>query len=268
MNLPRVIIRPPAYSRDSLARQSAPIQAAPNDATLSPSLRIAAGPKLPAFEVKFQLTEEKAAAVERFVRTRLSLDPHADATFNHQYRTTTLYCDTADFDVFYHEGPFKREKHRLRRYGHDENLFLERKYRRADRVKKRRSIIPEEELPLVFSAEMADDWDAAWFRDEILEGTLRPACRISYDRRAYFGEIDAAPLRFTFDRNIRGITTTDWNVDPFEGGTRLSEKFVVCEMKFQNEMPSFFKDLARDLAVEPGRFSKYRAFMHTVLILK
>src|SRR5262245_32431301 len=114
----------------------------------SPALTASAGLEAPAYELKFLLTEAQAAAVELRARDKMVSDPHADPT-GANYRTTSIYCDTAQLDVYHRRGLYKRRKHRLRRYGRAPWVFLERKTKWGDRVKKLRTPIRDGELPIL-----------------------------------------------------------------------------------------------------------------------
>src|SRR5207253_3200738 len=72
-------------------------------------------------------TRRSSDLVQERVGVRLALDPHADPALDNAYHTTSLYCDTAQFEVFHRLGSFKRRKHRLRRYNEIPWIFLERK---------------------------------------------------------------------------------------------------------------------------------------------
>ena len=139
-----------------------------------------------------------ARAVESLLAPRLALDPHADPALGDAYRTTTLYCDTAAFDVFRCVGSHKRRKYRLRRYGHASAIFLERKSRKGERVRKRRTTIDETELSQFAESRTDAGWHGTWFAEQIGRRGLEPALRVQYVRTAYFGTTTEGPIRVTF----------------------------------------------------------------------
>src|SRR6266567_9231034 len=102
------------------------------DHVRSPGLRVSGA--IPAFELKFVLDEILAAKVARWCAARMQPDPHGDPALGGLYRTTTLYLDTAAFDVVHGIGAFRWHKYRLRRYGHEAWVFVERKRKSGDRV--------------------------------------------------------------------------------------------------------------------------------------
>src|SRR5436305_1036093 len=115
----------------------------------SPSLAPAGGGEGPAYELKFLLDETRAQEVEAWARRRLLLDPHGDPALGGAYQTLSLYCDTPDLDVYWGRPSYKRRKFRVRRYGAAPWVFLERKSKWGDRVAKRRSPVPGEEVALL-----------------------------------------------------------------------------------------------------------------------
>lgn len=227
------------------------------EAALSPSLR----PVAAAFEIKFLVPEAQAREIELRARQVLQPDPHANPALGGAYETSTVYCDTADFAVYRQVAPCRRSKHRIRRYGQEPVLFLERKWKRGDRVRKRRSLIDETLLARLSREFAPEDWAGGWFHERAARLGLRPVCRITYERLAFVGEGSEGPLRLTFDRNIRGLPARDWAPRRIEEGIPVFTGLVVCELKFQAALPGFFKGLIADLGLLPTPASKYRAFV-------
>ena len=247
-----------ASQRDALARD-----ASTGNGSLvsleSPSLAVAMG--IPAYELKFLLTEAQARAVEQQARTLMVTDMHADPRLGDAYRTTSVYCDTAAFDVFHRRSPHKRRKHRLRRYDQTATIFLERKSKWGDRVKKRRTMISDAELALLAHPMSVTDWPGHWFHRHLVSRQLLPVCRIAYERVALVGHSAEGPLRLTFDRNIRGALTRTWTVDPVEDGLQVLADKVICEFKYRAFLPSLFKDIIQGLRLTPQPVSKYRTYL-------
>ena len=172
--------------------------------TVSPSLIASSGLELPAFELKFLLNEAQSLEVVERIAGRLIFDPYGDPSRGHAYDTTSLYCDTAQLDVFHRLGLGKRRKHRLRRYGASPWVFLERKIKWGDRVKKRRTLIADTDLSLLIHPLCDGDWTGEWFHRHLQRRQLSPVCTIAYERVALIGQSAEGPMRLTFDRNIRG----------------------------------------------------------------
>jgi hypothetical protein len=223
----------------------------------SPSLGSPGAGANPAFELKFLLDPARAQEVEARVRGRLALDPHGDPALGGAYRTTSLYFDTPELDVYLRSRSYKRRKFRLRRYGSASWAFLERKSKWGDRVEKRRTAVPEGELPLLALPEPGTTWPGHWFHRRLRMRRLFPACRIVYQRTAYMGSCPEGPLRLTLDRRLYGVLTADWDLAPVEEGLPLLAGQVILELKFRGALPAPFKEIVRDLRLNPTTVSKY-----------
>lgn len=224
---------------------------------LSPSLVDAASgqAQADAYELKFLLPHDLAARAEAWARQRLTPDPHGDEG---RYLTTSLYCDTSAFDVYHRTPGFERSKYRVRRYGDGETLFLERKRREGDRVRKRRDVIVLADLPLLGASDVSLDWAGWWFYRHLQFRGLRPACRIAYNRTAFMGTSQTGTVRLTLDRNVSGVPADDWEVRPVVGGKALLEDHVILELKFRAVLPPLFLDLLSELPPGGQGVSKYR----------
>jgi hypothetical protein len=230
----------------------------PGEAIESPSLSTSANGAGPAFELKFLLDEGRAQEIEDWARRRLALDPHGDPALGGAYRTTSLYCDTPELDVYHRMPSYRRRKFRARRYGSAPGIFLERKSKWGDRVAKRRSALPEDELLLLAHPMSLVTWPGHWFHRRLLARRLAPACRITYQRIAYVGSCSEGPLRLTLDRRAHGILTSEWSLALFEGGLPLLTGQVILELKFRSALPAPFKELVTGLRLSPSTVSKYR----------
>jgi hypothetical protein len=229
----------------------------------SPSLSASAGIIVPAYELKFLLTEQQSCEIRGRVAERLVPDAHADPSRDFAYETTSLYCDTAQLDVFHRMGSFKRRKHRLRRYADAPSVFLERKTKWENRVKKRRSMLPYTDLALLATPLSAADWRGHWFHQHLQRRQLLPVCTLSYERIALVGLSAEGPLRLTLDRKLRGVMTKDWSVAKVDEGISLLAGQVICEFKYQAFLPALFKEIIQDMRLTPSSVSKYRTFLRT-----
>jgi hypothetical protein len=227
----------------------------------SPSLATSAPGESPAFEIKFTLDELTAARVEQSFSSWMSLDPHADSRLDHSYRITSLYSDTPGFDVFHRTGSGRRTKFRVRRYGESPSIFLERKTKRGRSVSKKRSAIDVAELEKLTDEKSPAAWNGRWYRDALARRLLRPVCKVSYLRRAYFGITAEGRLRLTFDRGIRGCPAHAWSFDDRREELQLGTGLVICEFKFRGAMPAPFKSAIEQFQLVPRGFSKYRSLV-------
>jgi hypothetical protein len=230
---------------------------------LSPALaRAFGGP--PAYEIKFVLPAPLAEQVETWARRHLEFDPYTDPDRGHSYRVHTLYFDTPRLDMFCRVPGHKRHKFRVRRYGFEPLVYLERKSRTGDRVVKRRTRIVGDELTLLAAGLDDWGWPGHWFRRRLEFRGLRPTCRVSYDRVAHVGRSPTGTLRLTLDRHVRcapadGLAVGELPVagHPLAGRPALNGE-VIVELKYREAMPALFKGLLIELGLAPRQASKYR----------
>ncbi len=211
----------------------------------------------PAWEIKFLLPGESAAPVEAWARAAMTPDPHGDPA----YEVTTLYLDTPRMDLFHRAREFERGTIRVRTYGAGGPVFLERKRRRRDRVRKRRTGIPAAEVGRLAAPPAAAPWAGDWFRDEVEEHGYRPVCAVAFRRTAFVGGDGGGEYRLTVDRGIRCAPASAWEVPSVPAGASpvgIPGDGAVCELKFREAMPPPFKALAARLGLEPAGLSKYR----------
>jgi hypothetical protein len=237
------------------------------DAATSPSLQYVSRKGGYAHEVKFLVDEQQAQAIEKRLRTVLSPDSHADPTEGNSYEIATVYCDTPEWDVFHRRGRYRLLKFRARRYGKSSSVFLERKFRQKDRVRKRRSTIGLDQFAALGEASVFSDESACWYSRQLHRHLFRPVCLIGYRRTAYFAAGHDAPIRLTFDRQIRGGRTSGWSFAASQTTLQLLANFVVCELKFFGTMPAIFKQMIHDLQLNPQGVSKYRQCIQSLGVL-
>jgi hypothetical protein len=130
-------------------------------------------------EIKFVVDSAKAGRIRQWARTHLAPTSTARPSGD-EYQTTSLYFDTDAFDVFHRRGSFGRSKYRIRRYGNNETVFLERKMRQPAVLAKRRTIVALEALPRLMEP-MDADWPGHWFYRRVAARRLRPVVVVSAD---------------------------------------------------------------------------------------
>lgn len=209
-------------------------------------------------ELKFRVDDRTADQAIAWAREHLPPDPHADPARGDGYRITTLYFDTPTLDVFHRFGPDRRRKYRLRRYGAESLVYLERKLKSDGRVRKFRSAIPEEEIALLNGGPADPDWSGDWFRRRLHARGLAPVCRITYDRVARVGELGGWTARLTVDRPLICVLADDLSMEAVSEGAPLLAGEAILELKFPSVLPLAFKELLRELSLAPGPVSKYR----------
>jgi hypothetical protein len=229
------------------------------DASLSPALRVSsergAGP---AYEVKFLLDEPAAAEVEGRLAGSLIADPYCVAEPLGMYRITSLACESADFGVFFRDESMRNRKYRVRRYGAGDVVYLERKRSRQSKVRKRRCGVGLADFESVVQG-TGGGAAHAWFTREVRALELAPVCRVTYLRRALFGQTSEGPVRVTFDREVEGVLCPAWSMSGGGAPRRALADRVVCEFKFHHAMPLLLRSLVAAMGLSATGVSKYRA---------
>jgi len=183
--------------------------------------------------------------------------PFAEAASGNTYRTTSLYFDTAASDVFHQRGSYGRAKYRIRRYGSENSVFLERKLRTNGMVSKRRTPVPIDDLPRLGSTS-DPAWAGFWFERRIAARAMAPVCQIRYRRTALMGGNDSGQIRLTIDDDVRAAEIDGPAFCPEKEGVPLLQGEAILEMKFRLAMPVVFKQLLQEFRLGPQSVSKYR----------
>ncbi len=238
-----------------------PASGLPNDLAeraTSPGLRADAEAG-PAYELKFELAADDVLRMKAWAGSHLQPDPHG---VDGAYRVTSVYCDTAAFDVFHRSTGYRSSKLRLRRYGTTPFVFLERKVRRGDRVRKHRvEVAPEDLGRLAHGVEgqaPPAGWSAGWFLEQTLRKRVAPTCRVGYRRTAFFGMSGRQAVRLTIDEDLIGVPARGWEAPPLHEGLDLLPGGALLELKFHDVMPELFRRLLPELPLQTARVSKYR----------
>src|SRR5688500_7366413 len=157
-------------------------------------------------EIKFLIDEALAPRVRAWARTRLQPDPHGAGSFGDEYRTSTLYFDTGDFDVFHRRRSFARAKYLVRRYGDSERIFLERKLRQPGLLIKRRTVETIASLGRLTQPAADPRWPGHWFHRRLLVRGLRPVCQVAYHRMARVSTSSEGLVRLTLDADVHATS--------------------------------------------------------------
>ena len=213
-----------------------------------------------ASEIKFLVSPELAGQICGWARGRLLADRHGAGLDGDAYQIASLYFDTDRMDVFQRNGSFGRSKYRIRRYGLSEVVFLERKLKTRGLLTKRRSIVKRDELERLAEPEPDRDrgWAGHWFHRRILARQLKPVCQIAYSRTARVAMTQYGPIRLTLDENLRAVPVNRLVFCGSKDQTPLLEHGVILELKFRFAVPTLFKLLVEEFALNPRPISKYR----------
>lgn len=202
-------------------------------------------------ETKFLIPLEKAPAVLAWAREHMEPDPHGTGAHQDEYLVQSIYLDTPEWHVFRKVGSYGRAKYRVRRYGAESWLFLERKMKRSGIVRKRRTTISISDLPTY--SEVAN---GRWYEKRLSLRQLVPRCYIQYERVARQKMTSDGLLRLTVDRALHFNTKVEWQW-PGLGGTPFLCEFAILELKYL-QLPALAKNVIAEFNLNPGPASKYR----------
>lgn len=208
-------------------------------------------------EIKFLVDNELGERVRTWARDRLPPDPHGSGPDGDQYRITSVYLDTDDFDVFHRRGSYGRSKYRIRRYEHDGAVFVERKLRTGSLLAKRRTPVVVNALPSLGNGGPPAGDPAQWFHRRLTLRRLAPSCQVSYLRTARVAATPSGPVRLTIDEAIRALPTSTYGFVDGEGRPLLTDRMIL-ELKYSGYMPALFRELVEEFVLAPGAASKYR----------
>ena len=210
-----------------------------------------------ASEVKFIVDAPTGAAIRDWVRAHTEADPYGAGPFNDEYRTTSLYFDNDNGDVYHRRGSFGRSKYRVRRYGALPYVFLERKLRKPGILVKRRTTIAIDELSRLVAPTPDPGWHGEWFHRRVLLRQIHPVCQLWYSRIARFARTTEGPVRLTLDSAVRVAPADEPRFSDGDGPLVVGTQMIL-ELKYRQHVPALFKQLVEAFALEPQRASKYR----------
>lgn len=208
--------------------------------------------------MKFPVPPEAMDRVLAWIRANLEPDPHGTGLDGDVYDVRSLYLDTPGFDVYHRRGSFGRAKFRLRRYGENPVLFLERKLKRDGVVRKRRVTVEPDEIGRLSGVANGAVWPGAWFHHRLALRHLRPVVMMNYRRVARLGRLPEGPVRVTLDRDLRAVPAGDFLVPVPVVSRDLFETGGVLEVKFGTSLPAAVRSLVEAESLTAGGFSKYR----------
>lgn len=210
-----------------------------------------------ASEIKFVVDPTVASRIREWARAHLVRDPYGLGAFGDEYETTSLYFDTATFDVFHRRGSYGRAKYRVRRYNHGDVAFLERKLRKPRMLVKRRTMVPIEAVDMLEPSAIDAEWSGDWFRRRLVVRQLHPVCQVSYQRMARVLLSDDGVARLTLDSRLRA-TAVDNPQFVDRAGLEYLPDALILELKYRSYLPALFRRLVEQFALAAMPVSKYR----------
>ncbi|MBO5032102.1 MAG: polyphosphate polymerase domain-containing protein [Lachnospiraceae bacterium] len=214
-------------------------------------------------EWKYRVQEADLSVIENKVAAVMELDFHSGQSGN--YEIHSLYFDDYK-DTCTREneaGISRRFKYRIRYYGKNPDILkLERKEKMDGRCYKESVLITKDTCCRILEGRVDElYWETdnpllKEFYVHMMTRLFEPKAIIDYERAAYVEEI--ANVRITLDKNISVSDSTE----NFLSGDYLSypiqeKKEHVLEVKFDDILPGYVKNVISNKNLQQSSFSKY-----------
>ena len=225
-------------------------------------------------ELKYYITPEMVTGVLDFARAHIEHDEYALRMPNYRYTVRSLYYDSPRLDFYWEkiDGLKVRRKLRIRGYNtlNEKSVaFLEIKRRYGAAVVKERAKYDYAEIVKIMSSpaniwltyEQSNNGSMVlgkWL-DNILRWNLEPTVVIAYEREAYVGRYeDDNQVRLTIDYDVRArVTESVEELFAEDNFTFLTGRYYVLELKFNNYMPKWMRELVMEMNLQQRSISKY-----------
>ena len=232
----------------------------------------------PRYELKFPVTLSQKLAFMSDISSGLVADPNGISA---TYRVSSMYFDTDELQAYWQkmDGEALRKKYRLRFYtaaleGEQriQTAFMEIKHRINDLVFKERVKLTDDGANCILAdARELANLDRHVVADALATGrttinTIRKAASvpgffavnvISYLREAWEGSFDRR-LRLTFDSSCQAYTPATYlDVALNSGSNILRHDEFIMEVKFDEAIPRWMRDVVSKHSIRLSRFSKY-----------
>lgn len=210
-------------------------------------------------EFKHRISLSDAIILRQRLDAFLERDEHGS---DGEYRVRSLYFDTPSDRALREkeDGVAKREKFRLRYYGENTGFIrLEKKEKISGMCRKSQEIID------------ADQAEALLYPDSFV--TVRPGQKllrelvdkragsglfaksvVDYDRTAWVFE--PGNIRITIDEDMRGDFPENF-LDPGSRPVPCSDAYAILEVKWDNGLPEFIRQLVQLGNRQTSAYSKY-----------
>ncbi len=220
------------------------------------------------YELKYQISESKAAAIAGFITPYLHLDHYCKSQPDKSYPVLTLYLDSNQLHLCRQtmEGQKNRFKLRIRSYTDETSYprFFEIKRRMDSIIIKSRARVMDSDVQKALSGiclpkpvYRSDEGTLKQFQFYLRNIVARPVLRVRYIRQAYEGDTENR-VRVTFDRELSYNTNSNGRLC-FEGGGwhRHRSGNVILEIKFTSRYPAWLSQMVKCFNLRQQSISKY-----------
>jgi SPX domain protein involved in polyphosphate accumulation len=221
-------------------------------------------------EIKYRITESKAAAVEQFIRPYLQLDRYSKLRRDRSYPIVSLYLDTENMLLCRQtlRGHKNRFKLRIRSYTDEPGYprFFEIKRRMNTIIIKNRGRVRDQDVVTLLSGSSlppqeyhTDEKTLSQFQLYMKSINAKPKVLIRYLRQAY-EDTSHNRIRVTFDRELcYNVTKSPKVLLNGHGWQRhpISRGGVILEIKFTARYPAWLSHMVGCLNLRQESFSKF-----------
>jgi hypothetical protein len=220
------------------------------------------------YEMKYVISESKAAAIVQFIEPYLQLDRYCRIQPGGEYPIVSLYLDSDNLQLCRESlgGLLKRFKLRVRSYSDDVDCprFFEIKRRTNAVIIKSRAKVMHNDVSALLSGQYVPplqkhqtETDAIkQFQLYMKSVGAAPKILIRYMRQAYEGESENR-VRVTFDRQIVYKVSNDPEVSLNGSGWQHNLSGVILEIKFTGRYPAWLGRMVPYFDLQQQSMSKY-----------
>ncbi|MHC4265571.1 MAG: VTC domain-containing protein [Planctomycetota bacterium] len=223
------------------------------------------------YEMKYVISESKAAAIQNFIRPYIELDRYSKLQPNGFYPIVSLYLDSNNMQLCIESlrGVLKRFKLRIRSYSDNPEYprFFEIKRRSNRVIIKSRARVRTQDVPILLEGRYVppignykQDIDAIrQFQLYMRSVHAKPKVLIKYQRCAYEGKMHNR-VRVTFDKKLCYKVTSDPEVLLGRPGFQYNSatlRGVILEIKFTGRYPAWLGRMATTFGLRQRSMSKY-----------
>ena len=234
------------------------------------------------YEMKYVISESKAAAIARFIEPYLKLDRYCKLQPSGVYPIVSLYLDSDNLRLCMESlrGHLKRFKLRVRSYSDEPDCpqFFEIKRRANTVIIKNRARVMHQDVAALLLGQYVPPLQNYKTEVDVLKQfqlymksiSAKPKVLIRYMRRAYESDMENR-VRVTFDRQLAYKVSGDpevlfsgqgWQHNP------ITLRGVILEIKFTGRYPIWLGRMAQYFDLHQQSVAKYATSMKKACSLR